>query len=142
VAALEAASARKAGRRQLLRIHEHGPRDGHPGQENEQEKRKRYVPRHAVVIGSGQAPVTTRMGVMDVLAIVLLFGALVVLVGAEWPRLGPRLGIEARAGRARARRKRKLRVVGGERDEDFVASVQRDLEDLPVVEERDDRQPR
>jgi hypothetical protein len=30
-------------------------------------------------------------------------------------------------------------VVGGERDEDFVASVQRDLEDLPVVEERDDR---
>jgi hypothetical protein len=81
-------------------------------------------------------------GVMDVLAIVLLFGALVVLVGAEWPRLGPRLGIEARAGRARARRKRKLRVVGGERDEDFVASVQRDLEDLPVVEERDDRQPR
>jgi hypothetical protein len=33
-------------------------------------------------------------------------------------------------------------VVGGKQDEDFVASVQRDLEDLPVLEERDDRQRR
>jgi hypothetical protein len=79
---------------------------------------------------------------VDVLAIALLVCALLVLVGAEWPRLAPRLGVEGRVGRARARRKRKLRVVGGERDEDFVASVQRDLEDLPVLEERDDRQRR
>ena len=82
------------------------------------------------------------MGVVDVLAIALLVCGLLVLVGAEWPRLAPRLGVESRVGRARARRKRKLRVVGGERDEDFVASVQRDLEDLPVLEERDDRQRR
>ena len=76
------------------------------------------------------------------LAIGLLVCAFLVLVGAEWPRLGPRLGSEAWAGRTRARRKRKLKVVPGERDDDFVASVQRDLEDLPVIEERDDRQPR
>ena len=76
------------------------------------------------------------------LAIALLVCGLLVLVGAEWPRLASRLGVEGRVGRARARRKRKLRVVGGERDEDFVASVQRDLEDLPVLEERDDRQRR
>jgi hypothetical protein len=82
------------------------------------------------------------MGVVDVLAIALLVCGLLVLAGAEWPRLAPRLGVERRVGRARARRKRKLRVVGGERDDDFVASVQRDLEDLPVVEERDDRQRR
>lgn len=79
------------------------------------------------------------MGVVDVLAIVLLVCSVLVLVGAEWPRLAPRLGLDARAGRRRARRKRKLRVVGGERDDDFVASVQRDLEDLPVLGERDDR---
>jgi hypothetical protein len=79
---------------------------------------------------------------VDVLAIGLLVCAVLVLVGAEWPRLGPRLGSEAWAGRNRARRKRKLKVVPGERDEDFVASVQRDLEDLPVIEERDDRQRR
>ena len=76
------------------------------------------------------------------LAIGLLVCAVLVLVGAEWPRLGPRLGSEAWAGRTRARRKRKLKVVPGERDDDFVASVQRDLEDLPVIEERDDRQRR
>jgi hypothetical protein len=82
------------------------------------------------------------MGVVDVLAIVLLVCAVLVLVGAEWSRLGPRLGSEAWAGRSRARRKRRLKVVGGERDDDFVASVQRDLEDLPVIEENDDRQRR
>jgi hypothetical protein len=82
------------------------------------------------------------MGVVDVLAIGLLVCAVLVLIGAEWSRLGPRLGSEAWAGRARSRRKRRLKVVGGERDEDFVASVQRDLEDLPVIEERDDRQRR
>jgi hypothetical protein len=82
------------------------------------------------------------MGVVDVLAIALLVCAVLALVGAEWPRLAPRLGVEGRVGRARARRKRKLRVVGGARDDDFVASVERDLEDLPVVEERDDRQRR
>ena len=73
------------------------------------------------------------------LAIGLLVCAVLVLVGAEWPRLGPRLGSEAWAGRNRARRKRRLQVVPGERDDDFVASVQRDLEDLPVIEERDDQ---
>lgn len=76
------------------------------------------------------------------LAIALLICAVVVLAGAEWPRLAPRLGVEGRVRRGRARRKRKLRVVGGKQDEDFVASVQRDLEDLPVLEERDDRQRR
>jgi hypothetical protein len=80
------------------------------------------------------------MGGVDVLAIALLVCAVLVLVGAEWPRLAPRLGVEGRVGRAR--RKRKLRVVSGERDEDFVASVERDLEDLPVIEERDDRSRR
>lgn len=76
------------------------------------------------------------------LAIALLVSAVLVLAGAEWPRLAPRLGVEGRVRRGRARRKRKLRVVGGKQDEDFVASVQRDLEDLPVLEERDDRQRR
>jgi hypothetical protein len=80
-------------------------------------------------------------GVVDVVAIVLLLGAVLVLIGAEWPRLAPRIGAEGRLGRRRARRKRKLRVVRGERDDDFVSSVQRDLEDLPVLEE-DDRQRR
>ncbi len=72
--------------------------------------------------------------------IVLLAGALVVLVGAEWPRLAARFGREARAGRQRDRRKRNLRVLRSEprteRDE-FAESVQRDLLRLPTTKEPD-----
>ena len=57
----------------------------------------------------------------------------VVLVGAEWPRLAEHLGLNARKRRARNRRKSNLRLLRTETD-DFAASVQRDLERLPTVE--------
>ena len=66
----------------------------------------------------------------------LLVLAIVVLVGAEWPRLSEHLGLQARKRRARARRKSNLRLLRTETD-DFAASVQRDLERLPTIEERD-----
>jgi len=51
----------------------------------------------------------------------LLAGAVLVLVGAEWPRLSDRLGLDerlqARDRRARAERKSKLRVVRDESEE-------------------------
>ncbi len=68
----------------------------------------------------------------------LLAAAVVVLVGAEWPRLAGRLGTRARQKRARARQKAQLRVLRNESDE-FAASVQRDLERLPTIEEHDPR---
>jgi hypothetical protein len=70
----------------------------------------------------------------------LLALAVIVLIGAEWPRLARPLGLEAREHRTRARRKSKsnLRVVRTETD-DFAESVQRDLERLPTIEERDRR---
>ena len=46
------------------------------------------------------------------------------------------LGTEGRRKRDRRRRKAKLRVVSSDSD-DFEASVQRDLESLPTIEERD-----
>jgi hypothetical protein len=64
------------------------------------------------------------------LFIALLAGAVVVLFGAEWPRLAER--------RARARRKAQWKVIRTETD-DFEASVQRDLERLPTIEEHDSR---
>jgi hypothetical protein len=71
-------------------------------------------------------------------AIVLLGCALALLLGAEWPRLSTRVGTDARASRARKRQKRKLSVVQGEGEaDDFAASVERDLANLPVFEERD-----
>jgi hypothetical protein len=79
---------------------------------------------------------------VSIFAIVMLTLAVTLIVAAEWPRLGARFGSEGRATRARTRRKREFAVIEGEREDDFAASVQRDLENLPVIEERDDRSRR
>jgi hypothetical protein len=70
--------------------------------------------------------------------IALLACAVAVLVGAEWPRLAPRIGIEARRKRERAKRKANFKLLRNESDE-FAASVQRDLENLPTTEEKNRR---
>jgi hypothetical protein len=77
---------------------------------------------------------------MSVLAIVLIACAVLLVIGAEWPRLSAkaRVGGEGRARRQRSRSKAQLRVVQGDRD-DFAESVRRDLENLPVIEEDDHR---
>ena len=75
---------------------------------------------------------------MGWLYIGLLALALVVLIAAEWPRLGGKFGLENRKRRERARRKANLRLLRTETD-DFAASVERDLAQLPTIEERDRR---
>jgi hypothetical protein len=76
-------------------------------------------------------------------AVVLLVSAVLLLVAAEWPRLSGRLGADARASRTRRRRKSELTVIHGDgEDDDFAASVERDLANLPVIGERDDRSRR
>jgi hypothetical protein len=72
------------------------------------------------------------------LFIALLACAIAVLVAAEWPRLSERAGLQSRERRRRARRKAQLKLLRTETD-DFEASVQRDLERLPTIEERDRR---
>ena len=81
---------------------------------------------------------------MGVVAIVLAACAVVLVVGAEWPRLSARFGTQARAGRRRARRKEALTVIDGQRgdSDEFAKSVERDLENLPVLGEHDDRSRR
>jgi hypothetical protein len=76
---------------------------------------------------------------VGILAIVLLVAAVLLVIGAEWPRLTAVAGADARQVRSRRRRKEKLTVVQGDGDDDFAASVQRDLESLPVIEEHDGR---
>jgi hypothetical protein len=68
----------------------------------------------------------------------LLACAVAVLVAAEWPRLSPRFGVEGRRRRARQRRKSNLRVLRPE-DDDFAASVERDLSLLPTIDEDERR---
>ena len=68
----------------------------------------------------------------------LLACAVAVLVAAEWPRLGARVGWEGPRARSRRRRKAQFRVVEGDDDSDeFAASVERDLAKLPTTNERD-----
>lgn len=72
------------------------------------------------------------------LVVLVLAAALVVAV--ERPRLERAFGRSSRKQRDRRRRKAQLRVVEPEDDSDeFVRSVQRDLDSLPTIEERDRR---
>jgi hypothetical protein len=70
--------------------------------------------------------------------IALLACAVAVLIAAEWPRLDRWLGVEARRGRERQRRKANLKVIRSEESlEEFQASVERDLSRLPTIDKRD-----
>jgi hypothetical protein len=76
------------------------------------------------------------LSVVSLFAIVMLAAAVVLLVAAEWSRVG-RLG-EVRARRDRQRRRSRLRVVDDEGpDDDFARSVERDLASLPTIDEHD-----
>jgi hypothetical protein len=70
--------------------------------------------------------------------LVLLGFAALLAVAVERPRLERRFGTGARKSRARERRKQQFRVITPDEDSDeFVRSVQRDLDALPTIEERD-----
>jgi hypothetical protein len=70
------------------------------------------------------------------LMIALLLGTVAAVIGAEWPRLSGRFGNEARHGRERQQRKSQLKLLKTETEE-FAASVERDLNKLPTIEETD-----
>jgi hypothetical protein len=71
--------------------------------------------------------------------LILVACAVAVLIAAEWPRLSPRIGLEGRRRRARSRRKSQLKLVRPPADEsdEFAASVERDLAQLPTTRDRD-----
>jgi hypothetical protein len=59
----------------------------------------------------------------------------VLVAAAEWPRLGERFGVDSRRRRQRARRKANFRVVQDDEADEFAASVERDLANLPTIDE-------
>jgi hypothetical protein len=74
--------------------------------------------------------------------IVLLALAVALVVAAEWGRVGAVVGSDARRKRERERRKASFKLVRSDGivrsdDEEFVASVERDLANLPTIEERE-----
>jgi hypothetical protein len=70
--------------------------------------------------------------------IVLLGLAVAVVIGAEWSRVGKFVGVDARRQRERSKRKASLKLIRSE-EEEFAASVERDLAGLPTIEEKDRR---
>ena len=76
---------------------------------------------------------------MSWLYIALLAVAVVLVAGAEWPRLDERFGVDSRRRRQRARRKASLRVVRDDEADEFAASVERDLANLPTTEDHERR---
>ena len=79
---------------------------------------------------------------MGWLWIVLLACAVAVLAAAAWPRLAGRFGWEGRRARSRKRRKAQLRVlktplVDEDDSDEFAASVERDLAQLPTTNDPD-----
>jgi hypothetical protein len=86
-------------------------------------------------------PYFAKIGPVSWLYIALLALAVAVVAGAEWPRLGAglesRVGVEARRRRERAKRKASLRVIESTTSDadDFAASVERDLANLPTTED-------
>ncbi len=73
------------------------------------------------------------------IAIALLVAALVLLAAAEWPRLARRTGV-TRHVRMRPPRRTHLRVVDDDDESDeFARSVERDLANLPTIDDPDRR---
>ncbi len=81
-------------------------------------------------------PGDARLGRVSWLYIALLAAAVVLVAGAEWPRLEDRFGGEPRRRRRRAKRKASLRLVRDDEADEFAASVQRDLANLPTIDDR------
>ena len=72
--------------------------------------------------------------------LVLLVLAALLAVAVEKPRLERRFGAAGRRDRERQRRKQQLKVVTpDDENEEFIRSVQRALDALPTIEERDRR---
>jgi hypothetical protein len=68
----------------------------------------------------------------------LLVLAAALALAVEKPRLERRFGSAARRDRDRQRRKKQFKVITPEDESDeFIRSVQRDLDALPTIEERD-----
>ena len=75
---------------------------------------------------------------MSIAAIVLLVAALLLLGAMYWPRVAG--GRVHRPKRTRRKRPTHLRVVTDDEESDeFARSVERDLANLPTIDERDRR---
>jgi hypothetical protein len=78
---------------------------------------------------------------VSVVGIALLVAAVALICALEWPRLSGGRRIARPKAARRRRRRSHLRVVPDDDDEtdEFARSVERDLANLPTIDERDRR---
>ena len=94
---------------------------------------------------------------MGFVALALLLSAVLLVVVTEWPRFHERLDLSTLGAYRHEKRRSQFRVITGsggrdgaetalglpteplKPEDDFAASVQRDLENLPVMDPHDDR---
>jgi hypothetical protein len=76
---------------------------------------------------------------VSLVAIVLLLAAIVLVVATEWSRITKRSGVGGSLPRRRPRRRKShLHVVQPyDESDEFARSVERDLANLPTIDERD-----
>jgi hypothetical protein len=74
---------------------------------------------------------------VSLVGIALLVAAVVLLCALEWPRLSR--GRKVPWPRRGRRRRPQLRVVRDDETDEFARSVERDLANLPTIDERDRR---
>jgi hypothetical protein len=150
VLSLEATAAAPAGGGKLLCEDKDGPRDCRPAEHEEHHCERKVVPRHfrfSYRPPSREPLAPDYNESVSVIALVLIACAVGLVVGAEWPRLAGRFGRPERDRPARRKRRRgkgDLTLVETEPGDvdDFERSVARDLENLPVLGDPDDRSRR
>jgi hypothetical protein len=150
VLSLEAAAAAPTGGGKLLHEDEDGPRDCRPAEHEEHHCERKVVPRHFRISyrPTPREPLAPDYNEsVGVVALVLIACAVGLVLGAEWPRLAGRVARAERRGPVRRKRRRgkgELTLVESEPGDagEFERSVARDLENLPVLGEPDDRSRR
>jgi hypothetical protein len=75
---------------------------------------------------------------VSLVGIALLVAAVVLIGALEWPRLSRGRSVPLRRP-GRRRRQPHLHVVRDEESDEFARSVERDLANLPTIDERDRR---
>jgi hypothetical protein len=86
-----------------------------------------------------RSPDGARLASVGWLYIALLAAAVILVAGAEWPRLEERFGEGPLRRRRRAKRKANLHLVRDDEADEFAASVERDLANLPTIDDRERR---
>ena len=138
---LERETAPGTHRRQHAGLDEQGTHQRHPQERVDDDPRATHACSYRQEGPNGLLPFA-KIDPVSWLYIALLVLAIAVVIGAEWPRLGRgwrRASGLRRAAAANGRSASRRSGSSPDDADDFAASVERDLAQLPTIEETDRR---